>query len=124
MFVRDFLAGENDRKGDNLLFQVSTTSLKLAPLFDYEWSFSYKSDYYVYDNSLAIMDLTDKDTLEYLQKDVEFQEIFTKLLDINILKLLKGIGEIHEIIIPNDIKDIYVEQVERVKELVVSTLIK
>ncbi len=124
LFVRDFFTGENDRRGDNLLFEVGSNSISLAPLFDYEWSFSYKSDYYSYDNSLAVMDITDKRTLEYLKNDKEFQELFSKLLTINLSKMFKEIEKNFEILIPNSSKSFYLEQEERVKELVYKTVIK
>ena len=117
LFIRDLFTGEIERY-DDILFEINNESVRLAPLFDYEYSFSERALTWYYWNYLGKMNLFSKPQLEYFRSDSMFQELFLKLLNINIKEMLEKLSDENKIIIPNDYQEICALREAKVKKII------
>ncbi len=116
-FIRDFYTSQLDRSGNNFLFKVDTSGIRLAPLYDHENSFE-ATDKYKYRNQIGELDITNPDTRKILLTDDKFQELLNLLMDTNISVFIELVENSHKILVPNDIKDYYLKNDSEIKKLV------
>ena len=121
-FIRDFYAAEQDRSGNNILFKNDGNGPRLAPLYDYEDSFTTVHKH-IYRNQIAMLDISKPYTRQLILNDDRFQELFNKLMDINMKDFIDTLEERHKILVPEELKGFYNDHDTEVKGLVLKNKI-
>lgn len=117
MFIRDFYTAQRDRAVNNLLFKINNDGVRLAPLYNYEYSFE-ALDKHKYSNPIGELNISNSTTKERLLEDHKFQELLYMLMKANMKSFIDKVEERHKILVPEDIKDIYIKHDTEVKGLV------
>ena len=119
LLIRDFYSSERDRHNMNIDFLVKDNYLKLSPLFDYEISFLRSYDkLYLYKNTIMALNLLNDGDRLLLRTDSDFQKLLYLVMLIDMRKSLSEIEDKHEIIIPENYKEEYIEHDKKIKSLV------
>ena len=119
LFIRDFYTTEIDRGTTNLLFSENSTNISLAPLYDYEESFTPDEDLMKkYINCIGMIDINDIGSNNFLKNDRTCQELLNMLMNINIDTLLTKVEENHNIQILEGPKRFYQSHSNKIKQLV------
>ena len=116
-FIRDFYTSQSDRSGKNFLFKETDNSIRLAPLYDYENSFESITPER-YRNQIGEINLRNNETTYILKNDSLFQELLQLIIDIDMKSLLQMTEDRHKIIVPNNLKDYYINHDKEIKKLV------
>lgn len=118
--IRDFYTSQGDRNGNNFLFMEpidKSEGKRLAPLYDYQNAYEVYPRNLLH-NALIIQNMEKEDLRKYFKRDPEYQTILSKIRDVDMNSLLTEVQERHNIIIPEDIRRIYLECDKRKKEIV------
>lgn len=118
--IRDFYTSQDDRNGNNFLIREKkdgSEGKRLAELYDYE------NGYELYPRNLVMNPLVyqnmEKDFLrKYFKRDSEYQEILSKVRDANMNAFLTELEERHGVLIPKDIRKVYLETDKQKKEII------
>lgn len=118
--IRDFYASQGDRSGNNFLFKEKkdgSEGKRLATLYDYENGFEMYPRNLLH-NALISQNMEKEYLRKYFKRDSEYQEVLSKIRDADMNKMLTEVEERHGILIPSDMKKVYVECDKRKKEIV------
>lgn len=118
-FIRDFYTSQLDRSGNNFLFKVTPSGIRLAPLYDYENAFE-SIELQIYRNQIATINITDKQTKNILRNDSKLQELLYAITNIDINNLISEVEDKHKIIVPLDIKNYYQNHDLEIKKLILN----
>ena len=125
VMVFDFYRNETDRNIQNLYFEKKENSTFLAPLFDYEQSFTINRNQMF--NSILDFDLPKEknyisiytyEIYKYFKKYPQFYENFKKILEIDLEKIINQIITDYSLNIKEDIITKYLELDEKKKQYV------
>lgn len=117
MTILDFYMNQWDRRACNFCFSKDKNNfIDLCKLYDYENSFSYVSN--IYENSILQFNLNNQGTLNYIKNNEVMQQQLYRLLDLNIIEIMDEIIDYYNIIMPKDVKDIYLDNDKRMKTMV------
>ena len=116
-FMRDFYVSQFDRTGNNFMFKVGKEGIRLAPLYDYEYSFD-SCNLKLYRNQIAEIDLSNRKTKQILTKDKVFQELLHSIMQISMEDFLQEVEDTHNISVPSDFKELYMVHDTQIKQLI------
>ena len=116
-FIRDFYTSQKDRTINNFLFKVTKEGKRLAPLYDYEYSFA-SLDLEIYRNQIAEINLKDKETKKLLRHDPKFQELLNLIINANMATLIEEVEDKHQILVPDHYKTNYKHHDSEIKRLI------
>lgn len=129
LFIRDFYVSQDDRNEYNFMFRIDEDGIRLAPLFDYEYSFNPTTPkkYFnpcgvttlkKYCNSMGSIDMDDEKTICRLRDDEEFQRLLYLIMGAKMKLLIQYVEDNHRIIIPSDYKEIYLNHDKEMKKII------
>lgn len=98
ILIRDFFCSEYDRYDYNYLLKEKDGIITSAPLFDYENSFNTEV-FKKHRSILGSFDIDDEKFIKIFQDDDDFQMLFNKLIDIDMISLLEQLEDENQIII-------------------------
>ena len=116
-FIRDLYTSQLDRSGNNFLFKITPEGIRLAPLYDYEWSFK-DIERHFYRNQIAEINLSNIETQSILKNDIKFQELLHSIILANMSSFIDEVEDNHKILIPKDYKERYKERDTKIKKLI------
>ena len=115
--MRDFYTSQSDRSGNNFLFKITPESIRLAPLYDYEWSFK-DIERQFYRNQIAEINLSSRETQSLLKNDIKFQELLHSIMLANMSSFIDEVEDTHKILVPTDYKERYKQRDTKIKRLI------
>lgn len=113
MIVSDYIRKQSDRAFRNFMFEYNKNSVKLMPLFDFEFSFK---DFSPYLPNAFNFDFNDKNTCNYIMKDDTFQELLYKAMDLDMNIIFEQLMSEYPIDINNHEKEDYIRIVNEQKK--------
>lgn len=114
--VLDFYMQQEDRCDRNILFSKNKENyIRLAKVFDFELSFAKLS--LDYSNSLLLLNLENKKTLDIIRTNLDFQEQFYNLMNINMQDVIDRINDKYKLKMTRDFLSIYFDHDKRVKKI-------
>ena len=115
--VLDFYMQQEDRCNRNILFSKDKENyIRLAKVFDFEAAFAKLT--LEYRSALLLLDLENKDSLETIRTNYDFQEQFYNLIDINIKDVIERIHDKYKLQIVRDFVDLYYTHDNMMKKLI------
>lgn len=118
MIIRDFYSFERDRRIANFLFCETPNGLRLAPLYDYGWSYIDSNDFRTLQDYLDF-DLNSSEIRDGLRNDAKFQELLNTLMDADISSFIEKVEQNHKIVFPESQIEHYKKYEKSVKNKVV-----
>ena len=122
----DILFGQHDRHEQNVYFEVSENSTRLAPIFDNGLCLFTGDNYILYDSCFdsLFFDATapDKYTLKALKKYKELLTSLDKSMSINLPIYYEMVEDKHEILIPDTLKQDIINLYDRHRKIIEKTL--
>lgn len=116
-FIRDFYTSQLDRSGNNFLFKVMPSGIRLAPLYDYENAFE-SIQLQIYRNQIATINIANKETQNILKNDEKLQQLLYYIMKIDIVNLINEMENRHKILVPLDMKEYYQNHDSEIKSLI------
>ena len=115
--VLDFYMQQEDRCNRNILFSKDKENyIRLAKVFDFEDAFAKLT--LEYRSALLLLDLENKDSLETIRTNYDFQEQFYNLMDINMKDVIERIHDKYKLQIVRDFIDLYYKHDNMMKKLI------
>lgn len=120
LIIREFLTQECDRSPSEILFENCDGKISLGPLTDYEmeWVEIPKKEYCL--EGYFLLDLDEPKIINQVKQDEYLKEALEKLMNINVLNLLREIEEEHKIKLIDYDKEYFTSQERQIKEYVKS----
>lgn len=116
-FIRDFYTSQLDRSGNNFLFKITPEGTRLAPLYDYEWSFK-DIERQSYRNQIAEINIASRETQSLLKNDIKFQELLHLIMVANMSSFIDKVEDTHQILVPTDYKERFKQRDTKIKRLI------
>lgn len=116
-FIRDFYVSQSDRTGNNFLFKITSDGIRLAPLYDYEYSFESIKPH-IYRNQIAQVNITNSETQSLFRKDLKFQELLYLIMRADMQSFINEVEDKHKILVPSEYKELYKKHDTKIKRLV------
>ena len=104
MIINDFLRKQSDRWYNNFLIEYNKSHCKLMPLYDFEHSF------FQFDEDLCNsfqFDLTDKNTINYIRNDEQFQELLNLAMELDMKKIYEKLFDKYPVRMTKEEKEQY-----------------
>ena len=115
--VLDFYMQQEDRCNGNIFFSKDKENyIRLAKVFDFEAAFAKLT--LEYRNELLLLDLENKDTLEIVRTNYDFQEQFYNLMHIDMQDVIERIHDKYKLKIVRDFVDLYYTHDNMIKKLI------
>ncbi len=121
--ARNFYANQVDRM-DNVLCYYRSASVFLAQLYDYECSMRFPNDRELVDPFFIDESITPTLLARLSQFDKNMLRAIEKVMLFDMRQALDDIASAHNIVIPNDVKDDYLEYDEKRKALIEERIIR
>ena len=113
MIINDYMRKQCDRVFRNFMFEYKFNRIKLMPLYDFEYSF-FNSDNDL-ENTFKF-DLDDKNVIDYVRNDNQFQELLYLGMDLNMDKIFEKLFDLYPVRLNNKEMDKYKNIIDEKKK--------
>ena len=94
MIINDFMRNQSDRCYRNFMFEYNFNSLKLMPLYDFEYSFFDNEEYL---ENIFKFYVNNENTINYVRNDEQFQELLYRAMDLDMDKIFIKLFDLYPI---------------------------
>lgn len=120
--IRNYYASQENRM-HNVLCEYKSKRFYLAPLYDYEMSFTSKSGKIFIDPYFLGVDINPYLLRGLFKKDRSMRDSVNRILDLDMECALKYLEDDNKIIIPEDLKKYYLDYDRSRKELILNNIV-
>lgn len=118
MIIRDFYTTERDRNTYNFFLIITPEGPRLAPLYDYGYSYVDCNSAHRIITDFYELNIDDATIQKLLRDDSKFQELLNTMMNANVCSFIHEVEQRHKILVPQQQKEHYKRYEQKVKSLV------